>query len=156
MAASTGKSRMVTGMFRDRDSAERAYQSVTSRGYGNDDVSLLMSDETRNKYFPSDRPADTELGSKALEGTGAGAAIGGAVGGVLGAAGASQVVGGALRRGGTRVGTAILVAAAAVVVGVLALIPILGYLEAAAAPLVGARLRRRTPQRYAGLRSLAK
>ena len=85
MAASTGKSRMVTGMFRDRDSAERAYQSVTSRGYGNDDVSLLMSDETRNKYFPSDRPADTELGSKALEGTGAGAAIGGTVGGVLAA-----------------------------------------------------------------------
>ena len=85
MAAETKQSRMVTGMFRDRDSAERAYQSVTSRGYGNDDVSLLMSDETRNKYFPSDRPADTELGSKALEGTGAGAAIGGTVGGVLGA-----------------------------------------------------------------------
>ena len=66
-------------------SAERAYQSVTGRGYGNDDVSLLMSDETRSKYFPSDRPADTELGSKALEGTGAGAAIGGTVGGVLAA-----------------------------------------------------------------------
>jgi hypothetical protein len=83
-------------------------------------------------------------------------AIGGAIGGVLGAAGATQVIGGALRRGGTRVGTAILVAAAAVVVGVLALIPIVGYLEAVAAPLVGARLRRRTPERYAGLRSLAK
>ncbi len=85
MAASTGKSRMVTGMFRDRESAERAYGSVTSRGYSNDDVSLLMSDETRSKYFPTDRPADTELGSKALEGTGAGAAIGGTVGGVLAA-----------------------------------------------------------------------
>lgn len=85
MAASTGKSRMVTGMFRDRESAERAYQSVTGRGYSNDDVSLLMSDETRSKHFPSDRPADTELGSKALEGTGAGAAIGGTVGGVLAA-----------------------------------------------------------------------
>ncbi len=85
MAASTGKSRMVTGMFRDRESAERAYESVTGRGYGNDDVSLLMSDETRNKYFPSDSAADTELGSKALEGTGAGAAIGGTVGGVLAA-----------------------------------------------------------------------
>lgn len=85
MAASTGKSRMVAGMFRDRESAERAYESVTGRGYGNDDVSLLMSDETRSKYFPSDRAADTELGSKALEGTGAGAAIGGTVGGVLAA-----------------------------------------------------------------------
>jgi len=76
---------MVTGMFRDRDSAERAYQSVTGRGYSNDDVSLLMSDETRNKHFPSDRAGDTELGSKALEGTGAGAAIGCTVGGVLAA-----------------------------------------------------------------------
>ncbi|MEJ7637981.1 MAG: hypothetical protein WKF75_08375 [Singulisphaera sp.] len=85
MAASTGKSRMVTGMFRDRESAERAYESVTGRGYGNDDVSLLMSDETRSKYFPTDRPADTELGSKALEGTGAGDVVGGTVGGVLAA-----------------------------------------------------------------------
>ena len=42
---------MVTGLFRDRDSAERAYNSVTTRGYSNDDVNLLMSDETRNKHF---------------------------------------------------------------------------------------------------------
>ena len=102
MASSTGKSRMVTGMFRDRDSAERAYESVTGRGYGNDDVSLLMSDETRTKYFPSDRPADTELGSKALEGTGAGAAIGGTVGGVLAALAASGPATTRARPGRTR------------------------------------------------------
>jgi uncharacterized protein YjbJ (UPF0337 family) len=75
-------SRMVTGLFRDRDSAERAYSSVSQRGYGKDDVNLLMTDETRNRYF---NEADTELGSKALEGAGAGAAIGGTAGAILGA-----------------------------------------------------------------------
>ena len=76
--------RMVTGLFRDRDSAERAYGSVSTRGYTKDDVNLLMSDETRKTHFSSD-DADTELGSKALEGAGAGAAIGGTTGAVLAA-----------------------------------------------------------------------
>src|SRR5918993_5431894 len=81
---SAGRSRMVTGMFRDRESAERAYGSLTSRGYSNDDVNLLMSDETRKKHFTDDG-RETELGSKALEGAGTGAAIGGAVGATLAA-----------------------------------------------------------------------
>jgi len=76
--------RVLTGMFRDRDSAERAYNSVTSRGYTNDDVNLMMSDETRTKYF-SDADADDDgLGSKALEGAGAGSAIGGTLGAIIG------------------------------------------------------------------------
>ena len=73
------ESNMVTGLFRDRDSAERAYQSVTDRGYGRDDVNLVMSDETRKRHFSSGE--QTELGSKAAEGAG----IGGAIGGTLGA-----------------------------------------------------------------------
>jgi len=77
--------RMVTGLFRDRDSAERAYGSVSTRGYSKDDVNLLMSDETRKTHFASDDAADTDLGSKALEGAGAGAAIGGTTGAVLAA-----------------------------------------------------------------------
>lgn len=74
---------MVTGLFRDRESAEQAYGSLTSRGYAQDDVNLVMSDETRNKHFVDGR--ETELGSKALEGAGTGAAIGGAVGATLAA-----------------------------------------------------------------------
>jgi uncharacterized protein YjbJ (UPF0337 family) len=77
--------RMVTGLFRDRESAERAYGSVSTRGYDKDDVNLLMSDETRKTHFSSDDATDTELGSKALEGAGAGAAIGGTTGAVLAA-----------------------------------------------------------------------
>lgn len=76
--------RIVTGLFNDRDSAERAYQSVSSRGYANDDVNLVMSDETRNKHF-SKRDASTELGTKAAEGAGVGGAIGGTLGAIAAA-----------------------------------------------------------------------
>jgi uncharacterized protein YjbJ (UPF0337 family) len=82
--ARTGSRSMVTGLFRDRDSAESAYRSLSDRGYGKDDVSLLMSEETRDRHFKDD-DRDTELGSKALEGAGVGSAIGGTVGGLLGA-----------------------------------------------------------------------
>ena len=47
---------MVTGLFRDRDCAERAYGTLTGRGYGTDDVRLLMSEEARNRHFPKRRP----------------------------------------------------------------------------------------------------
>jgi hypothetical protein len=82
--------------------------------------------------------------------------VAGALGGLAGAFGAVQIVRGALRRGGTAGGTAVLVAAAAVLVAGLAWIPVVGYLEAVALPAVAARLRRRSPERYAGLRTLAK
>jgi hypothetical protein len=75
---------------------------------------------------------------------------------VLGAVGAGQVVAGTLRRGGTRFGTAAFVGLAAVVLAALAWIPGVGYLEAAVVPALAGRLRRRAPERYAGLRSLAK
>jgi hypothetical protein len=39
---------------------------------------------------------------------------------------------------------------------VLAFVPILGYVEAVTAPVVGERLRRRAATKYAGLRVLAK
>jgi hypothetical protein len=78
---STERDRMLTGMFRDRESAERAYGSLASRGYGRDDVDLLMSDEARRRHFSDGR--DTELGTKAAEGAGVGAAVGGGVGALL-------------------------------------------------------------------------
>ncbi|MBQ5942422.1 hypothetical protein J8847_20600, partial [Massilia sp. AB1] len=73
-------SRMVTGLFPDRASAERAYGSISDRGYGRDDVNLMMSDSTRKTHFSD---TDTELGSKAAEGAGIGAGIGGTIGAVL-------------------------------------------------------------------------
>lgn len=73
---------MMTCMFRDREAAERAYGSLTRRGYGKDDVSLLMSEEARNRHFPPTTDA-TELGTKAAEGAGIGAATGGGLGALL-------------------------------------------------------------------------
>lgn len=83
-------------------------------------------------------------------------AAGGLVGAVCGAVGSAPLVTGTLRRGGTRGGTATLLALMALVGAALAFVPAAGYLEAAAVPLLGLRLRRRQPDRHAGLRSLAK
>ena len=85
-----------------------------------------------------------------------GEAVGGAVGALCGSVGATPLVTGALRRGGTRGGTAILLGGASLVGIALAFIPVVGYLEAIAVPVLGLRLRSRTPDRHAGLRSLAR
>jgi hypothetical protein len=82
--------------------------------------------------------------------------VAGAVAGLLTALGAAVIVRGALRRGGTRGGTAVLVAGAALVAAGLAWVPAVGFLEAALLPAFAARLRRAQPERYAGLRTLAK
>ena len=78
------------------------------------------------------------------------------VGGILGGAGALQLVSGALGRGGTRLGTALLVLLGALVVAALAFVPVLGYVELVAVPALGVRLRKRADERYAGLRTLAR
>jgi hypothetical protein len=83
-------------------------------------------------------------------------AIGGGAGGALGAIGAAQLVMGTLRRGGARFGTAVFIGIAALLLAAVAWIPAAGYLEAALVPAFAARLRGRAPERYAGLRSLAR
>ena len=83
--STSGKSSgMTTAMFRDRASAEKAYDSLHRRGYSKDDVNLMMSDDTRKTHF-GDGTADTDLGDKAMEGAGVGSAIGGTVGAVIAA-----------------------------------------------------------------------
>src|ERR1700712_2707078 len=77
--------RIVTGLFHDRESAERAYQTVSDRGYSKDDVNLIMSDDARKRHFDSNQQLETELGSKAAEGAGIGAGIGGTLGAVVAA-----------------------------------------------------------------------
>lgn len=69
----------LTGLFTDRESTESAYKSLRDRGYNDDDINVVMSDDTRKKYY-----GDTELGTKAAEGTGIGGAIGGTLGAVIG------------------------------------------------------------------------
>ena len=76
------QNRMLSGLFRDRDSTEKAYTSLKDRGYTDDDINLMMSDQTRDTWFADGD--DSELGSKALEGAGAGSAIGGTLGAIIG------------------------------------------------------------------------
>ena len=73
----------VTGLFTDRDRAERGYQALTTRGYDAKDINLVMSDDTRKRHFASG--AETELGTKAAKGAGVGGAIGGTVGAIAAA-----------------------------------------------------------------------
>ncbi|MFT2009031.1 hypothetical protein ACMA1I_10180 [Pontibacter sp. 13R65] len=75
---------MMTAMFRDRDSAERAYNELRTRGYDKDDINVVMSDDARKRHF-GDNEENTELGNKSLEGAGAGSAIGGTLGAIVGA-----------------------------------------------------------------------
>ena len=81
---------------------------------------------------------------------------GGLGGGFVGALAAGIVVAGALRRGGTRGGLALIVAVAAAGLAALAFVPFVGYVQAIVLPGLAARLRRTQGERYAGLRSLAK
>ncbi|MGE5274275.1 MAG: hypothetical protein ACM3QU_11040 [Verrucomicrobiota bacterium] len=79
-----------------------------------------------------------------------------AVGGVLGTVSSVPVVAGALRGGGTRLGVAVLVALAGLLLAGIAFVPAAGYLEVVAVPLYALRLGRRRPDRHSGLRILAK
>lgn len=111
----------------------------------------------------------TVLGAStaALVATAAGAAVGlllggavetiaGGVAGFIGAVSASAVVYGALRRGATRLGIAAYLGMTGVAICLVALIPVAGYVEAVAVPLLAARMRGRQAARFAGLRTLAK
>lgn len=77
----------VTGLYGSPEEADRAYQQLREQhGYGERDIDVLMSDETRRRHY-GDTETTTEPtgGTKAAEGLGAGSAIGGTVGAALGA-----------------------------------------------------------------------
>ncbi len=82
--------------------------------------------------------------------------VAGGLAGLVGAAAAFVVVSGALRRGGTRAGLALIVAGVALVLAALAFVPGVGYLLVLVLTGLAVRLRRTRADRYAGLRSLAK
>lgn len=86
---------VMTGMFRDPESTQKAYNSLNERGYSKDDINLIMSDETRKTHYSDIDTKNTEIGTKAAESAGKGSAIGGAVGatvGIIAAIGTSLVI----------------------------------------------------------------
>ncbi len=72
---------VITGLFKDQNSAENAYKSAAEMGYSSNEINVVMSEETRKKYYGQDATLETEVGNKAAEG----AAIGGALGSTVGA-----------------------------------------------------------------------
>ncbi len=71
--------KLVTGLFKTRVAAEAAVDALIKRDYTRDDISVLMSDATKNKEFA------IETGTRAADGAGIGGAVGGTVGAVLAA-----------------------------------------------------------------------
>jgi hypothetical protein len=82
---------MVTGLFKDKDSAEFAFQSAVDLGYDKDDINVVMSDEVRQRYFLPHDPITNDPGTTGLEqaavedvNDSASRAWGGPVGGTVG------------------------------------------------------------------------
>ena len=73
------KARLVTGLFKSKVAAEAAVDAIMKNGFTRDDISVLMSDATRNKEFA------LQTRTHAADGLGLGGAIGGTVGAVLAA-----------------------------------------------------------------------
>jgi hypothetical protein len=87
----SGDPGMMTGLFRDRDSAVRAYESLKARGYTDDEVNVVMSDATRRQHFTGvSGTAETEIGNKAAKG--ADGAADGAVAAGIAAVGTSLAI----------------------------------------------------------------
>lgn len=74
----------VSKVFRTREEADRAFDDLRGRGYGDEDINVLMSDDTKNRYFGSE-DTQTELGDKVAENAGKGSLIGGGIGALVGA-----------------------------------------------------------------------
>jgi len=70
---------LITGFFKTRTGAEAAVDALLKRGHDKEDISVLMSNETRAKEF------GIEPGTKAATGASLGGAVGGTVGAVLAA-----------------------------------------------------------------------
>ena len=69
-----GKNTAAFGIHKDRVTAETAVDRLLAEGFSNQDVSVLMSDNSGSKDFA------TEKNTKAPEGTTTGVGVGGAVG----------------------------------------------------------------------------
>ncbi len=82
--------RMVTGVFRNRVDADRAFDRLLGMGYLESEISVLMSDTTRTNYYATaagteKKETKHQATSHAAEGLGVGGAIGTALGATIAA-----------------------------------------------------------------------
>jgi hypothetical protein len=67
----------ITGFFRDKGAADDAVEQLQKAGYGVNDISVVMTEDTRVRNF------GTERGNKAPEGAATGGVVGGALGAII-------------------------------------------------------------------------
>lgn len=79
-ALSVATKPMLTGLFADTDSAERAYQACLDRGYEIGVVNVVISEGTRKKFLSDDSDVKGELARRKAEGGELGGPTGGRVG----------------------------------------------------------------------------
>ncbi len=75
----------VSKVFNTREDADSAYNHLSDRGYAQDDINVMMSDDTRDLYFKNHDNDDSALGDKVADNAATGSLIGGGVGAVVGA-----------------------------------------------------------------------
>lgn len=80
----------VVGFFTDGNAGESGYRLLKEMGYGEDEISVLLSDESKKLYFSSPGLRGEVVGN-ATSSSGSGPAVGAALG-----AGAGAVLGGAI------------------------------------------------------------
>jgi hypothetical protein len=101
----------VSALFRERDAAERAYRYAVELGYESSEINILLSEETRERYFSPAQRASSDFAAKAGESTEASSNVADELGGPAG-------------------GTAGTIAPALAAIGTLLLVPGLGILAA--------------------------
>lgn len=80
------ENRSLVGAFKNKELAEIAYQELLFKGYSENEINVVMTSDTRDKYYPSGkRKPDVNMQHEAIHGAGEGAALGGAIGGIAGA-----------------------------------------------------------------------
>ena len=73
---------ITTELFKDKESAEKAYNDALNQGYSPKDINIIMSEDSRKKYYDSVLVKEE---SKASQGLGIGGATGAAIGGIVAA-----------------------------------------------------------------------
>lgn len=82
MSETTKDVHFTTEIFKTQEAAEKAYQDAIDSGYSPQDINIIMSEDSRKRYYDS---VLVKEGSKASEGLGVGGATGATVGGVVAA-----------------------------------------------------------------------
>src|SRR5437588_2221409 len=73
-----GKNTAAFGIYKTRDQAEQAVDRLLAAGFTNNDISVLLADNSSSRAFAH------EKNTKAPEGTTTGVATGGVIGGTIG------------------------------------------------------------------------